>query len=158
LVSHPETNQEDHSVDEELSPCLDILKSSWSPVLTLKSTLISLQSLLTDPQADDPQDAQGKSNADDGRYILTFRRFLVAGHYKRDKRSFDETAKQWAIQYAGAPGDSPANDANGSTQKSKAEQAGLSEANVAKFVACGFEEDKVSRSVDSLFGHCLTER
>ena len=40
----------------------DILKSNWSPVLTLKSTLISLQSLLTDPQPDDPQDAQGEES------------------------------------------------------------------------------------------------
>ena len=38
----------------------DILKDAWSPVLTLKSTLISLQSLLCDPAPDDPQDAQGK--------------------------------------------------------------------------------------------------
>jgi ubiquitin-protein ligase len=56
--------------------CLDILKDAWSPVgssldghvtriliyqvLTLKSTLISLQSLLSEPVPDDPQDAEGK--------------------------------------------------------------------------------------------------
>mgnify|MGYP002718975008 FL=1 len=40
---------------------VDILKDAWSPVLTLKSTLISLQSLLCDPQPDDPQDAEGES-------------------------------------------------------------------------------------------------
>jgi Ubiquitin-conjugating enzyme len=39
--------------------CLDILKDAWSPVLTLKSTLISLQSLLCSPEPSDPQDAEG---------------------------------------------------------------------------------------------------
>lgn len=39
--------------------CLDILKDAWSPVLTLKSTLISLQSLLCSPEPNDPQDAEG---------------------------------------------------------------------------------------------------
>lgn len=43
----------------QLFPFSDILKDAWSPVLTLKSTLISLQSLLCDPQPDDPQDAEG---------------------------------------------------------------------------------------------------
>ncbi|KAH9987085.1 ubiquitin-conjugating enzyme/RWD-like protein [Russula vinacea] len=38
--------------------CLDILKDAWSPVLTLKSTLISLQSLLCSPEPNDPQDAE----------------------------------------------------------------------------------------------------
>ncbi|KAI0738871.1 ubiquitin-conjugating enzyme/RWD-like protein [Daedaleopsis nitida] len=38
--------------------CLDILKDAWSPVLTLKSTLISLQSLLCSPEPRDPQDAE----------------------------------------------------------------------------------------------------
>lgn len=56
--------------------CLDILKDAWSPVrllsrratvytetpqvLTLKSTLISLQSLLCEPVPNDPQDAEGE--------------------------------------------------------------------------------------------------
>ncbi len=35
--------------------CLDILKDAWSPVLTLKTVLISLQSLLCDPAPYDPQ-------------------------------------------------------------------------------------------------------
>jgi ubiquitin-protein ligase len=46
--------------DAQGAICLDILKDAWSPVLTLKSTLISLQSLLCDPAPNDPQDAEGK--------------------------------------------------------------------------------------------------
>ncbi|KAA8911203.1 hypothetical protein TRICI_003925 [Trichomonascus ciferrii] len=38
--------------------CLDILKDAWSPILTLKSSLISLQSLLQSPEPNDPQDAE----------------------------------------------------------------------------------------------------
>ncbi|TPX53471.1 hypothetical protein SeMB42_g00750 [Synchytrium endobioticum] len=64
--------------------CLDILKDSWSPVITLKTALISLQSLLCDPQADDPQDA------------------VVASQYKRDRAMFDVVARQWARQFAGS--------------------------------------------------------
>merc|ERR1711879_769710 len=36
--------------------CLDILKNKWSPALTLKTALLSLQALLASPEPDDPQD------------------------------------------------------------------------------------------------------
>ncbi|CEQ40134.1 SPOSA6832_01707, partial [Sporobolomyces salmonicolor] len=38
--------------------CLDILKTSWSPVFTLRTCLVSLQSLLSTPEPNDPQDAE----------------------------------------------------------------------------------------------------
>jgi ubiquitin-conjugating enzyme (huntingtin interacting protein 2) len=63
--------------------CLDILKDAWSPVLTLKSTLISLQSLLCSPEPNDPQDAE------------------VAKHYMTSKQSFNDTARYWTQIYAG---------------------------------------------------------
>ncbi|ORY38639.1 ubiquitin conjugating enzyme, partial [Rhizoclosmatium globosum] len=65
------------------SICLDILKDQWSPVLTLKTALISLQSLMSDAAPDNPQDAQ------------------VARHYISDRAGFDDTARQWTKQYAG---------------------------------------------------------
>ena len=35
--------------------CLDILKDQWSPALTLKTALLSLQALLSSPEPNDPQ-------------------------------------------------------------------------------------------------------
>jgi ubiquitin-protein ligase len=35
--------------------CLDILKDQWSPALTLKTALLSIQALLSSPEPDDPQ-------------------------------------------------------------------------------------------------------
>ena len=35
--------------------CLDILKDAWSPALTLKTVLLSIQALLTSPEPSDPQ-------------------------------------------------------------------------------------------------------
>lgn len=55
--------------------CLDILKDEWSPALTIRTALISLQALLCNPEPDDPQDAQ------------------VASQYKNKKRAFDSQQK-----------------------------------------------------------------
>ena len=51
LRRHPNVSSENGAI------CLDILKDQWSPALTLKAALISLQALLSCPQPDDPQDA-----------------------------------------------------------------------------------------------------
>ncbi len=64
--------------------CLDILKDQWSPALTLKTALLSLQALLSSPQPDDPQDA------------------VVARQYLGSLREFQQTAKQWTEEYANA--------------------------------------------------------
>ena len=37
--------------------CLDILKNEWTPALTIRTALISLQALLCAAEPDDPQDA-----------------------------------------------------------------------------------------------------
>ena len=63
--------------------CLDILKDKWSPALTIKTALLSLQALLSAPEPDDPQDA------------------VVAGMYKTDRKKFNETAAAWVAQHAG---------------------------------------------------------
>jgi ubiquitin-conjugating enzyme (huntingtin interacting protein 2) len=109
--------------------CLDILKDAWSPVLTLKSTLISLQSLLCSPEPNDPQDAE------------------VAKHFTTSKGSFDDTARYWTQIYAvepGAKGKSP-----GKVQSAGDEvaMAGLEKAHVDQFEALGFERGQVVRPV-----------
>ncbi|KAE9383627.1 hypothetical protein BT96DRAFT_859961 [Gymnopus androsaceus JB14] len=103
--------------------CLDILKDAWSPVLTLKSTLISLQSLLCSPEPNDPQDAE------------------VAKHYTTSKGSFDETARYWTQIYAGGPGKMEAKSSGGS--KDEVAIAGLEKAHVDQFEALGFPRNKV---------------
>jgi hypothetical protein len=82
--------------------------------------------------------------------MLTLFQHTVAGHYKRDKASFDETARQWAVQYAGAPGSDGGPDNGGneaSATQSKAEQANLSQKDVDKFVGLGFDEASVSSRI-----------
>jgi ubiquitin-conjugating enzyme (huntingtin interacting protein 2) len=65
--------------------CLDTLSSAWSPVLTVKSALLSLQQLLSTPEPKDPQDAE------------------VAKMMMRQPAEFARVARQWAVRYAGAP-------------------------------------------------------
>ena len=95
-------------------------QDAWSPVLTLKSTLISLQSLLCSPEPNDPQDAE------------------VAKHYTTSKRSFDETAAYWTHIYAGGPppkGKAAAGD--------DIAMAGLDPVHVKKFEGMGFTRGAV---------------
>eukprot|EP00475_Leptophrys_vorax_P018586 TRINITY_DN2544_c0_g1_i1.p1 TRINITY_DN2544_c0_g1~~TRINITY_DN2544_c0_g1_i1.p1 ORF type:complete len:139 (+),score=33.95 TRINITY_DN2544_c0_g1_i1:284-700(+) len=62
--------------------CLDILKTEWSPALTIRTALLSLQALLSAAEPNDPQDA------------------IVATQYKSDYPLFCETAKTWTELYA----------------------------------------------------------
>jgi len=104
--------------------CLDILKDAWSPVLTLKSTLISLQSLLCSPEPNDPQDAE------------------VAKHYTTSKRSFEETARYWTQVYAEGS-TSRGKTAAKEPPKDEVAIAGLEKAHVDQFEGLGFERSKV---------------
>lgn len=61
--------------------CLDILKDAWSPALTIKTALLSLQALLCSPEPDDPQDAQ------------------VAKMYLNNIKEFNKTATFWTESY-----------------------------------------------------------
>ena len=54
-------------------------------MLTIKSALLSLQSLLSTPEPKDPQDAE------------------VASMLVQNPREFDRVAREWASRYAGAP-------------------------------------------------------
>ncbi|RLN56211.1 hypothetical protein BBP00_00008118 [Phytophthora kernoviae] len=62
--------------------CLDILKDQWSPALTIKTALLSIQALLSAAEPTDPQDAE------------------VAKMYLHDQEQFLNTARFWTESYA----------------------------------------------------------
>lgn len=76
------TNILSFSFDIVQAICLDILKDQWSPALTIKTALLSLQALLCSPEPSDPQDAE------------------VARMYMDKRKEFDQTAKFWTETYA----------------------------------------------------------
>jgi len=62
--------------------CLDILKGQWSPALTISKVLLSILSLLTDANPNDPLVPD------------------IADLYKRDRAAYDANAKAWTQRYA----------------------------------------------------------
>lgn len=62
--------------------CVDVLKDNWSPVLTVPKLLLSISSLLTDPNFDDPLVAE------------------ISNQAQQDKEKFEATAKEWTRKYA----------------------------------------------------------
>jgi ubiquitin-conjugating enzyme E2 D/E len=62
--------------------CLDILKDKWSPALSISKVLLSIESLLTDPNPNDPLVPD------------------IANLYIKDPAAYHERATLWTETYA----------------------------------------------------------
>jgi ubiquitin-protein ligase len=70
------------NINSSGSICLDILKDQWSPALTISKVLLSICSMLSDANPNDP-------------LVMD-----IADLYVKNRALHDENARNWTIRYA----------------------------------------------------------
>ncbi|EDW78262.1 uncharacterized protein Dwil_GK16336 [Drosophila willistoni] len=70
------------NIDQLGSICMNLLTDDWSPVLTTSKLLLSIMSLLSDPNPNDPVDE------------------YIANIFLTDRLTYNQNAKLWTSRYA----------------------------------------------------------
>ena len=70
------------NVKSDGSICSDVLAEGWSPQLKISEVLLTIRTLLAEPNPDNPLEAE------------------IANQYKNDRSAFNKQAKEWTKKYA----------------------------------------------------------